>query len=133
MAKRLVEHQERQSALNLLGKNLARRARSKCEICAASGVRLTIYEVPPVPSEPEFDACLMLCETCKTQLENPKKLEPNHWRCLTKSIWSEVPAVQVVSLRQLRKLSEKQSWALEALEYAYPEAKIVQWADAAPL
>lgn len=133
MAKGLVKHQERQSALNLLGKDLARRARSKCEICEASGVPLAIYEVAPIPSEPEYDSCLMLCETCKTQLENPKRLEPNHWRCLTKSIWSEVPAVQVVSLRQLRRLSEKQDWAQEALEYAYPEPEIEQWADAATL
>ena len=133
MAKGLLKHQERQSALNLLGKDLARRARSKCEICEASSVPLTIYEVAPVPSEPEYDSCLMLCETCKTQLENPKRLEPNHWRCLTKSIWSEVPAVQVVSLRQLRRLSEKQDWAQEALEYVYPEPEIEQWADAASL
>ncbi len=132
MAKGLLKHQERQEALSLLGKDLARRARSKCEICESSGVSLSIYEIAPVPSEPEYDSCLMICETCKTQLENPKRLEPNHWRCLTKSVWSEVPAVQVVSLRQLRKLSQKQPWALEALEYAYPEPEIERWADAAP-
>lgn len=129
MAKGLLKHQERQSALSLLGKDLARRAKSKCEICEASGVPLSIYEVVPVPSEPDYDHCLMLCETCKTQLENPKRLEPNHWRCLTKSIWSQIPAVQVVSLRQLRKLSEKQDWAIEALEHAYIEPEIESWAD----
>lgn len=129
MAKGLLKHQERQAALSLLGKNLARRAKSKCEICEASGVPLSIYEVAPVPSEPDYDYCLMLCETCKTQLENPKRVEPNHWRCLTKSIWSQLPAAQVVSLRQLRKLSEKQDWAIEALEHAYIEPEIEQWAD----
>ncbi|WP_419533765.1 phnA protein [Endozoicomonas sp.] len=129
MAKGLLKHQERQSALSLLGKDLARRAKSKCEICEASGVPLSIYEVEPVPSEPDYDHCLMLCETCKTQLESPKRLEPNHWRCLTKSIWSQIPAVQVVSLRQLRKLSEKQDWAIEALEHAYVEPEIESWAD----
>ena len=55
-AKGLIKHQQRQSALNLLGTDLARRDRSKCEIFAASGVRLTIYEVAPVPSEPEYDS-----------------------------------------------------------------------------
>ncbi len=129
MAKGLLKHQERQDALSLLGKDLARRAKSKCEICEASGVPLFIYEVAPVPSEPDYDHCLMLCETCKTQLENPKRVDPNHWRCLTKSIWSQLPVVQVVSLRQLRKLSAKQDWAIEALEHAYLEPEIEQWAD----
>ncbi|MFK0571759.1 phnA protein [Endozoicomonas sp.] len=129
MAKGLLKHQERQAALSLLGKDLARRAKSKCEICEASGVPLAIYEVAPVPSEPDYDHCLMLCETCKTQLENPKRLDPNHWRCLTKSIWSQLPVAQVVSLRQLRKLSEKQDWAIEALEHAYLEPEIESWAN----
>ncbi|MBO9480651.1 hypothetical protein [Salinisphaera sp. G21_0] len=133
MAKGLLKHQERQSALSLLGKDLARRAKSKCELCEASGVPLSIYEIEPVPGEPDYDYCLMLCETCKTQLEQPKRLEPNHWRCLTKSIWSQIPAVQVVSLRLLRKLSEKQDWAIEALEHAYLEPDIEQWADAAKI
>lgn len=129
MAKGLLKHQERQGALSLLGKDLARRAKSKCEICEASGVPLSIYEVAPVPDEPDYDHCLMLCEVCKTQLEYPKRLEANHWRCLTKSIWSPIPAVQVVSLRQLKALSEKQDWAIEALEHAYLEPEIEQWAD----
>ena len=42
MAKGLLKHQERKSALSLLGKDLARRARSKCELCEASGVPLTL-------------------------------------------------------------------------------------------
>ncbi|WP_422449756.1 MULTISPECIES: phnA protein [unclassified Endozoicomonas] len=133
MAKGLLKHQERQSALSMLGKDLARRAKSKCELCEASGVPLSIHEVEPVPGEPDHDHCLMLCETCKTQLEQPKRLEPNHWRCLTKSIWSQIPAVQVVSLRLLRKLSERQDWAIEALEHAYLEPDIEQWADAAKI
>ena len=129
MAKGLLKHQERQGALSLLGKDLARRAKSKCELCEASGVPLSIYEVEPVPGEPDYDRCLMLCETCKTQLDQPRRLETNHWRCLTKSIWSPIPAVQVVSLRLLKQLSEKQDWAMEALEHAYVEPDIEQWAD----
>ncbi|MGB1272475.1 MAG: phnA protein [Endozoicomonas sp.] len=129
MAKRLQKHQERLAALNLLGKDLARRARSKCEICEAAGVPLAIYEVAPIPSEPELEHCLMACETCRDQLDNPKRLQPDHWRCLTKSIWSTVPVVQVLSLRQLRKLSEEHHWAAEALEHTYLDPDIETWAD----
>ncbi|WP_067515612.1 phnA protein [Endozoicomonas ascidiicola] len=129
MAKGLQKHQARKDALNLLGKDLARRAKSKCETCEASGVSLSIYEVEPVPNEPDYDHCLMICETCKDQLENPKRINVHHWRCAAKGIWSEVPAVQVVSLRQLRNLSTTQDWAADALEHAYLDSEVEAWAD----
>lgn len=129
MAKGLLKHQERQSALSLLGKNLARRARSKCELCEASGVPLAIYEVAPVPAEPDFDHCLMTCETCREQLEKPKRIQSDHWRCLTKSIWSDVPAIQVLSLRYLRQFAEQHQWAADTLEIAYLTPEVEEWAD----
>ena len=128
MAKGLLKHQERQSALSLLGKNLARRARSKCELCDASGVALTIYEVAPVPSEPDFEHCIMTCDTCRQQLEHPKRMQPDHWRCLTKTIWSEVPVIQVLSLRHLRQLAEQHQWAADTLEIAYLTPEVEEWA-----
>ncbi|OED42677.1 phnA protein [Endozoicomonas sp. (ex Bugula neritina AB1)] len=128
MAKGLLKHQERQVALSLLGKNLARRARSKCELCEASGVPLKIYEVAPAPSEPDLDHCIMTCDNCREQLDNPKRMLPDHWRCLTKSIWSEVLAVQALSLRYLRKFSEEHQWAADTLEIAYLTPEIEEWA-----
>ena len=129
MAKGLLKHQERQSALSLLGKELARRARSKCELCEASGVSLTIFEVAPVPAEPDFEHCLMVCNTCREQLENPKRIQPDHWRCLTKSIWSEVPAIQVLSLRCLRQFAEQHQWAADTLEIAFLSPETEEWAN----
>ncbi len=129
MAKGLLKHQERLSSLNLLGKDLARRARSKCELCEASGVPLKIYEIEPVPSEPELEHCIMTCDTCREQLDNPKRMQPDHWRCLTKSIWSEVPAVQVLSLRHLRQLADQHQWAADTLEIAYLSPEVEDWAD----
>ena len=129
MAKGLLKHQERQSALSLLGKNLARRARSKCELCEASGVPLTIYEVAPAPAEPDIEHCLMTCSTCREQLENPKRIQSDHWRCLTKSIWSEVPAVQVLSLRYLRQFAEQHQWAADTLEIAFLSPEVEEWAN----
>ena len=131
MAKGLLKHQERQSALGLLGKDLARRARSKCELCEASGVSLTTYEVPPEPSEPDMDHCVMICDTCKDQLLHPKRSQPDHWRCLTKSIWSEVPVVQALSLRYLRKLAEEHQWAADTLEIAYLTPEVEALAEQA--
>ena len=133
MAKGLLKHQERLSALNLLGKNLARRASSKCELCEASGVPLKIYEVAPVPDEPDFEHCLMTCDSCREQLthfENkPKNMLVDHWRCLGKAVWSTVPAAQVLSVRILRKLSEQYPWSAEILEHAYLEPEIEEWVE----
>lgn len=129
MAKGLEKHKEREQALSLFGKDLARRAKSRCEICSVSGEKLFIYEVAPEPNEPDFDKCILICETCRDQLENPKRFDPNHWRCVEQSIWSEVPAVQVVSVRVLKKLSETEAWATALLDDAYLDPEIIEWAD----
>ncbi len=71
MANGRLTHQERQGVLSLFGKDLARRAKSKCEICETSRALLFICEIEHVSSEPNHDHCLMLCETCTTQLKNP--------------------------------------------------------------
>ena len=133
MAKGLLKHQERLDALNLLGKNLARRASSKCELCEASGVSLKIYEVAPVPAEPDMDHCLMTCETCREQLahfeKKPKHMTADHWRCLGKTVWSPEPAAQVMSVRILRQMSEQYPWAAEIMEHVFLEPDVEEWAN----
>ncbi|MCZ6673954.1 MAG: phnA protein [Verrucomicrobia bacterium] len=118
MAKGFETHRERQNQLSMLGKELTRRSRAQCELCTESGVPLSIYEVPPVPKEPDLDQVLHLCETCTTQLEKSKKLEPNRWRILSETIWSEVPAAQVMAVRVLRHIAKAEPWAQEILERA---------------
>ena len=129
MAKGLIKHQERQQALSLLGKNLARRASSKCELCEAAGVRLETFEVPPVPEEPDMDHCLLICGECKERLADRKHRQPDHWRCLTKTIWSELPVAKVLSIRLLRELSSSQGWAADTLENAWLEPEVEEWAE----
>ena len=128
MAKGLRKHQERLIALNALGKNLARRSRSTCELCERSGVSLSIYEVAPIPDEPDIAHCLMVCEKCFGLLSHPKQKDDNHWRCLTKTIWSPLPAAQVMAFRQLKKLAVNTHWAAEQLEQAYIDEAIAAWA-----
>ena len=134
MAKGLQKHQERVNALNYLGKDLTRRAHSKCELCEAAGVPLTAYEVPPVPAEPDMDHCLMVCKTCSDQLgflqTKPKRVQADHWRCLGKSVWSSLPVAQVVSVRVLQQLENDHPWASEILEMVYLEPDIKSWVDA---
>lgn len=121
--------QERLDQLNYFGKNLVRRCSSQCELCEASSVSLHIYEVEPVPKEPVLEHCLMICDTCEQNLSSAKHMQVDHWRCLTKTMWSEVDAAKVLSLSLLKYLSEKNAWAQEALEIAYVEEDVQQWVD----
>jgi len=130
-AKGRERHLARKGALAWLGKDLTRRAKSKCEICERSGVPLQPYEVPPEPAEPQPERCVLICEACEQALEHPEKeLDPSDWRCLRSSLWSEVPAVQVAVVRLLRRLAPGVDWARELLEETYLDEETQAWADA---
>ena len=123
MVKGYEKNQARLQALSLLGKDLARRARSHCELCGTSGVRFKTREVEPVPEEPELAHCLLVCENCDLELDRRGGFEPAYWRFLETSAWSEEPAVQVCAVRVLRALDEP--WAQDLLEqlYLWPESE----------
>lgn len=117
MAKGKDEHQAREVLLQSFGKDLARRAKSKCELCERSG-RLAVFELPPAPREPDFDRCLLLCEDCLAAAANPRRFQPGEaWRFLANQAWSEIPMVQVLAVRLLRRQADTQAWAREALSY----------------
>ena len=130
MAKGFDENQQRKNALNLLAKTLVRRSRSRCELCEADGVKLSVFVVPPESEPVTAEQCLFLCETCRDQIENPKRREVGHWRCLNHSIWSEIPAVQVMSARILKRLSAE-TWAEDLLEEAYFDEEVEAWISSA--
>ena len=73
-----------------------------CELCS-SIENLAVYTVEPGNST-NPDQNILVCSTCEEQIVSPEKTQSNHWRCLNESMWSEVPAVQVVAWRNL-------SWA----------------------
>jgi len=117
MAKGKEEHEARVGQLSAFGKDLARRAKSKCELCERGGEKLAIFEVPPVPRVPDFDRCLLLCGDCLEQSSEPKRFRAGeHWRLLVGQAWSENLLVQVMAVRLLRRQAGSQDWAREALE-----------------
>ncbi|NIP95876.1 MAG: phnA protein [Akkermansiaceae bacterium] len=129
MAKGFDINQERKLALSSFGKDLARRAKSKCELTQAAGVPLVIYEIPPVPGVPDFDRCLLVSEAVLAQLEKPTTLRPEEWRHLSELIWSEIPAVQAMALRILRHLAPSEPWAQNLIEEAYLDPEVEAVAD----
>ncbi|MBP8189588.1 MAG: alkylphosphonate utilization protein, partial [Aeromonas sp.] len=77
------------------------------------------------------DHSVVLCSTCRGQLEQPDTTEVNHWRCLGDSMWSQVPAVQVMAWRQLKALSARgEIWAQDMLDMMYMEEETKAWAEA---
>ncbi|HEY8962235.1 MAG TPA: hypothetical protein VIM57_08510 [Luteolibacter sp.] len=133
MAKGHELHQARVMALQGLGKDLARRAKSKCELTGEGGIRLQAYEVPPVADEPELDRTILVSEACLEALNRPKTLAGQEWRCLAETVWSENPAVQVVAWRMLQELAKREDWAREALEGVFLDPEVEEWAEQAPL
>lgn len=109
-------------------KALRTRSESKCELCGATE-GLGVYEIPP-RSNGSVDECVLICETCREQIENPEKVDTNHWRCLNESMWSQAPAVQVIAWRMLKRLSAE-GWPQGLLDMLYLDEATLAWAQAA--
>ncbi|MCP4924158.1 MAG: PhnA protein [bacterium] len=107
-------------------KELHTRSESKCELCS-SAENLTPYKVPP-HSENHAENCALLCKICCEQIENPEKMDPSHWQCLKESMWSQVPAVQVLIWRLLNQLSGE-GWSQNLLDMLYLEEETLTWAQ----
>ncbi|MFC5049469.1 phnA protein [Rubritalea spongiae] len=134
MAKGYDTNQARLQALSLFGKDLARRAKSKCELSGQSGVPLKIYEIEPVPSQPDYDKCLLVSELVLEQLKRPKTIQANQWRgVLAELIWSELQPQQVMAYRLLKHIAQAEAWAQDVLADAYLDEELLQWAEKAPL
>ncbi len=106
---------------------LLKRSEHKCELCKAE-TALKLYEVLPQQGSNEDD-CIMICDTCRAQIEKKAELNSSHWNCLTESMWSEVPGVQVIAWRMLNRL-RNESWAADNLDMMYMDDERLAWAKA---
>jgi protein PhnA len=106
---------------------LHERSGGKCELCGATE-NLGVYEIPP-NSDGSADQSVLLCSTCREQIDHPDKVDVNHWRCLNDSMWSQVPAVQVMAWRMLTRLSAE-GWPQELLDMLYLDDETLAWAKA---
>ncbi len=105
---------------------LMTRAESKCELCGATE-NLAAYEVSP--SDGSTDQSILACATCREQIEDADKVDTNHWRCLNDSMWSQVPAVQVIAWRMLTRL-RGEGWPQDLLDMLYLDDETLSWAQA---
>lgn len=105
---------------------LSQRANSACELCGATS-DLSVYEVRP--SNGSADQSILVCSTCKGQIDNPDTMDANHWHCLNDSMWSSEPAVQVMAYRLLKRIASE-GWPQDLLDTLYLEDDVQAWADA---
>lgn len=105
---------------------LETRSESKCELCNSTK-NLEAFIVPPKTGT-TIEEQVATCQICKTQIEDIDNLNPDHWRCLNESMWSAVPAVQVMAYRLLSRLSE-QPWAVDLKGQMYMDEETSEWAE----
>ena len=105
---------------------LRTRSDSKCELCNSTD-NLNIYEVPP-SSNGSADESVLVCQVCLEQIENPGKVDLNHWRCLNETMWTQVSAVQVMVWRMLTRL-RTEGWPQDLLDMLYLEEDTLAWAE----
>lgn len=110
-----------------LEQSLRQRSDSTCELCG-NNENLNVFAIPDSPEEVLIDS-ILICDICHGQIEDPEKVEPNHWRCLNDSMWSTVPAVQVMSWRMLNRL-KSEGWPQDLLDMMYMEDEVKEWAKA---
>lgn len=111
-----------------LEQQLIERSGNVCEL-SKSTEKLTVFAVNPANSG-DVSKHIYISEKCLNQIERKEKLEPEFWTFLKDSMWSEVPAVQVVAWRMLNRL-KNETWAMEALDIMYMDDDLLAWAKAA--
>ena len=98
-------------------------ARSEvCELCGSSE-DVTLMELPV--SDGSEEQSVYVCANCKAQIESGE-LDETHFNSLNDSMWSEVPAVKVMSYILWNKLGRS-----DMLDMMYMEEEEQKLADAA--
>ncbi|MFB9149392.1 PhnA domain-containing protein [Roseovarius ramblicola] len=95
-----------------------------CALCSAE----TDLVTHPVPGGPE-GASAQICATCASQIEGTP--EPDHWRGLASSMWSEDPATQVLAARMLARLAEH-AWARDLANQLWLDDDARAWVENLP-
>jgi len=105
---------------------LMQRGNSKCELCT-SDAGIAVYNIPP-NTDMVDEKSIILCGVCTDQIENPESMDPNHWRCLNDSMWSEFPAVQVMAWRAFNAMASE-GWAQDLKSQMYMDETTQAFAE----
>ena len=104
-----------------MNQDVMERANQACELCASQSA-VSTYVVPPRSDDNPTHA-LAMCKTCMDQLKGEAEIDPNHWRSLNDSMWSEVDAVKVIAWRMLDRMRDL-GWPQDLLDMIYLEGNM---------
>ena len=106
---------------------LKERSNNQCEICQSEDALAPFF----IPQSPDTTANshVYICSLCLSNVGDQKNCDVQHFRCLTNSMWSTTPAVQVLSYRLLHNCLPE-SWAQDAIDMLYLEQETLHWAQA---
>jgi len=114
---RSPKRMKQRAASGLLGKELTRRSKGRCELCEGKDCP-GCYELQPFPARPTHERTLMACLRCRTWLER-SRVRPEQAHFLARAAWSNLPAVRLAAGRLLLQLSDTEiAWIHDALEAA---------------
>jgi len=111
MAKGREKHQARIAAIQFFGKDLARRAGSKCELCGESGT-LQIHDLD-TEADPSMETLALLCPRCR-DLSGGVQGDVRTLRFLTDAVWSEATPVQALARKLIASVDT--DWARDTIE-----------------
>ncbi|WP_447636490.1 PhnA domain-containing protein [Flavobacterium microcysteis] len=106
-----------------LERELMKRSGGKCELSGTTE-NLKVYQILPT-RKGGIEESILASAICIDQIENPETTDPNLWRCLNDSMWSEHLPVQIVSWRMLSRLGKQ-----DLLEQMYLDEDDLAWAKA---
>lgn len=115
VARGLDKHKARLDEIASFGKDLARRAQRKCELCEESD-DLRPHDTEP-DQEPSLDTLVLLCSRCR-EVTGGRDDDARTLRFLEGAVWSEVPVVASVARAMLVRVDA--SWARDTLELIEP-------------
>ena len=111
VAKGYDKHQERLAAINLCGKDLARRAKRKCELCEANDDPRP-YDTD-ADAEPSLDTLVLLCQRCRSVADGAKA-DARELRFLETAVWHELSHVGELARKMLARVDA--DWARATLD-----------------
>ena len=100
---------------------------SSCELCGNTE-ELQAFEVTSLDRELSVDTCVLLCDTCRSELGNPSEQSAFHWNCFYESMWNYTPAVQVLIHRILTSHNEE-SWTVDFLSQIVLDEELLTWSE----
>jgi hypothetical protein len=111
MARRVKQR----ASVGVLGKEVTRRARSVCELCASRDAP-RLFELAPFPEEPSLLRTLLACARCRSWLDEEEPVDVDAAHFLGGAVWSELAPVRLAAGRLLHRVVKPPLWVSDACE-----------------